>query len=395
MKKNAILKLVIFFIFSTLLYSCQGQAENPEANSTKNITPTSTTAKSQTPEAISSKTKNFIQLAWFYKPPIGGQINLLADNFDFFILTHKDEETRDQLKSMGADDPILQYLLFAEIRQPDTCDSDNYGNQIAYKNGDFCLIRNQHPDWFLMDKAGNPIHNNNRMYYMDPGNPEYRIFWFQRMIEMQTEFGWEGIFIDNIEASLAKFDRMGSTPAKYPDDASYKSAVNGFILFVKESIQQTNKIPLMGNIVSTRDDEVWLQYIENLDGAMIESFAVDWSNGYKSAANWERQMEEIEKALVQNKFLILVSQSEQYDDIRREQFALASYLLVSKRESTAFRYVNSEDYQEIWLYENLSLDPGLPLGPRYHDGFAWRRDFTNGYVLVNPWTHSSQLNFSP
>ena len=32
-----------------------------------------------------------VQLAWFYKPPDDNSLPILAENFDTFILTHKDE----------------------------------------------------------------------------------------------------------------------------------------------------------------------------------------------------------------------------------------------------------------------------------------------------------------
>ena len=398
MKKNFKVKLAILIFILFLVCSCQGQTIELTATPTANITPPPTATApiataSPTPGVYPFNQQNFIHLAWFYKPPEPGQINSLAENFDFFILTHKDEETRDQLRSLGVSSPIFQYLLLTEIRKPDTCDSDNYGNQIAYQKGDFCLIRDQHPEWFLLDESGNPIHDDKTTYYMDPGDPGYRKFWLQRMREMQAQFGWDGLFIDNIEASLSRFRRMGVTPAKYPDEASYQTAVNEFIAYLRES-KNTNEDLIIGNIVSVSEDDVWLRYIENLDGAMIESFAVDWSNGYKLPSDWENQMERIEEALAQDKYLVLVSQGEQYDDGSRQQFAFASYLLVSNG-NTAFRYANSENYRDVWLYENLFIDPGLPLGPRYRDGLAWRRDFTNGYVLVNPWTHSSQFEISP
>lgn len=408
MKKIIKVKLIIFLFITAVTYSCQNQAVESTANPASGTTFPAASTIYPTPDIISPPTEiiyptpraypfnreKFVHLAWFYKPPNPNQVNSLAQNFDFFILTHKDEETRDQLRSMGVSSPIFQYLLLTEIRQPDTCDSDNYGNQVAYQKGDFCLIRDQRPEWFLLDESGNPIRNDNNTYFMDPGNPEFRKFWLQRAREMQAQYGWDGLFIDNVEASLAKFRQMGVTPAKYPSDSIYQSAVNEFLIYLRENNPYLNERLVLANIVSVGDDDVWMRYIENLDGAMIESFAVDWSNGYKSAIEWEQQMDKIEKALAQGKILVLVSQGREYGDFNREQFALASYLLVSNG-NTAFRYVNSENYRDMWLYENLFIDPGLPFGPRYREGMAWRRDFTNGYVLVNPWTNSSQIEFIP
>ena len=335
-----------------------------------------------------NQSENFIHLAWFYKPPKEENLPLLVQNFDFFILTHKDEETRDKLDSIGVDSPIFQYLLLTQIRRPDNCNDGNYGNQVAYKSGDFCLMMEQHPDWFLLDDTGNPIHND-KTYFMDPGNSEYRTFWLQRAREMQTQYKWDGLFIDNVDASLSKFERMGKLPKKYPNDTSYQTEIDEFLSYLQKNNDTLNGNLVLGNIISVKDNEIWLKYINKLDGAMIESFAVDWSSGYKSVSDWEDQMNKIEMVLNQGKILILVSQGSQ-DNANREQFALASYLLVSNGNA-AFRYTNSSSYGEVWLYENFQTNLGSPLGSRYHKGNAWRRDFSNGYVLVDPKLNVSQI----
>mgnify|MGYP001561361660 CR=1 FL=1 len=36
-----------------------------------------------------------VQIAWFYKPPTDGDLAVLAEYFDVFVLTHKDEAARD------------------------------------------------------------------------------------------------------------------------------------------------------------------------------------------------------------------------------------------------------------------------------------------------------------
>ena len=89
------------------------------------------------------------------------------------------------------------------------------------------------------------------------------------------------------------------------------------------------------------------------------------------------------------KDIILVSQGTK-DDLELQEFAFASYLLVNQGRAI-FRYANSNKYREVWVYENYNVPLGAPLGPRYKDGDAWRRDFTNGTVMVNPDTHKSEI----
>jgi hypothetical protein len=141
------------------------------------------------------------------------------------------------------------------------------------------------------------------------------------------------------------------------------------------------------------DEKVWDDYLQYLDGAMMESFATDWSDGYRSKDEWEQQMQQAEDTLAKGKTLILVAQGDQ-DDLELQNFSFASYLLIANGNAY-FRYTHSESYRELWLYENYNLDPGKPLGDRYEDKGGWRRDFENGYVTVNPKSHKVEIAINP
>jgi hypothetical protein len=383
-KKVSVLFLggLMFILFQ--LSSCQQIQGFPITNQSEIVPPT----------AVSPPLPIEIKLAWFYKPPFNGLIDPLVKNFDIFILTHKDENERDRLQALGVDSPILQYLQLIEIDKPSSCDEEPNGNQVAYQANVFCEISVQHPDWFLLDQYGNRIQNQDgTYYYMDPGNPGYREFWLKNAREMQEQFGWDGVFIDNVEASLSKLHSQGIYPANYPDDLSYQNAIYDFLAYLRLNYFGSPGHPVFANIISKKDDTVWLRYLQQLDGAMIEAFAVGWSSDYRTPKDWESQMELIEKALSQGKMLILVSQGTQ-TDTTRQQFAFASYLLVTNGNA-AFRYTNYDNYRYAWLYNNYSVDLGSALSSRYRQGQSWRRDFTNGYVVVNPVMHNSLITINP
>lgn len=388
-----LLLAVLLIVFMMLRSPARESTPSPiDVTATVGSTPIAPTASLES-EVASDHTFEDIQLAWFYKPPEKESLPVLAENYDIFVLTHKDEGQRDQLKSLGVESPIYVYLQLVEIRDPGSCTEGPQGNQVAYEPGDFCEISEKHPDWFLLDQDGQRIVTGNNTYYMDAGNPEYRAFWLERAKALQEEYDWDGVFIDNVEVSLNKLESMEITPAKYPNDASYQVAIEGFLKYLYENYFEPNKQPVLANIISVDDWEVWLRYLQYLDGAMIEAFAVDWSNGYRSPTDWKEQMTAAEQALAQGKTLILVSQSGVARP-KHQLFSLASYLLVANKNAY-FRYADSDNYREISIYENYSLDLGAPLGPRYKDGTFWRRDFTNGTVLIDPKTNSAEIQLSP
>jgi hypothetical protein len=330
-----------------------------------------------------------VRLAWFYKPPDPTQMDLVVKNADFYILTHKDETERGELRAKGVTAPIAQYLLSFLINDPGNCDKDPNGNQVAYKAGDFCQISQMHPDWFLLDGNGKRISTSNNSYHMDPGNEGFRAFWLERARELQETYGWDNIFLDNVEASRVKMVGQNGTLAAYPDDESYQKAVEGFLAYIRQNYFEPSNKKIYANIVSVGDDQVWKNYLQYVDGVMVESFATDWSDGYRSRDDWDQQMKLVEEALAEQKTMILVAQGKQEDN-DLEKFSFASYLLLADGNAF-FRYTNSDSYRELWLYENYAYDLGAPRGERYKYKDGWRRDFTNGYVIVRPKSHKAEI----
>lgn len=328
-----------------------------------------------------------INIAHFYKPPKMSAATAIK-HFGSIILTNGDQTYLAQLRDSGFGSTVPEYFRSDGIQNPGSCTAEPLNNQVAYKEGDFCDISKNHPDWFLLDKNGKRITvtNSGSYYRMDPANPGWRKFFLDRVIESQNEHGWSGLFLDNVEASLGKF--FTAKPVKYPDDASYQDAVAGFLSYLNENYDR----PIVGNIVTrySNDDATWFRYLQFMDGALQERFAVNWSETkYLSADSWLRDMELMEETQAQGKYVILIAPGNR-SDTKRQRFAFASYLLISDGKA-AFRYAKFSAYRQSWLYSNYKIDLGNPLGPRYQEGSTWRRDFANGYVIVNPVKRTAKI----
>lgn len=346
------------------------------------------------PERAAIMPDKVVNLAFFYKPPNNSDASTVAKNFNTVVLTHLDESFRDQLKTNGFSSTIPQYLRFEAIMDPGDCTSTPMRNQVAYKPGDFCTISRDHPDWFLLDAQGKRLGADklgDNYYMMDPGNQAWRAFWLSRALEMQAQFGWSGLFLDNVEASLTKRKMTSGLPAKYADDIAYKSAVRGFLDYLYNNYAKANNRPMIANIATLKERVSWYEYLPYLDGAMTERWSVDWSySSYADATTWEADMLMAEQTQSLGKSIIMVAPGSE-TDINRQNFAFASYLLVSNGKA-AFRYSNSSTYRYIWLYSNYQVDLGTPLGPRYKSGTLWRRDFTKGFVTVDPANHTATIS---
>ncbi|MBA3532910.1 MAG: hypothetical protein H0T73_13385 [Ardenticatenales bacterium] len=333
-----------------------------------------------------------VRLIWFYKPPQAESPAFMQEHFDTFILTKSDEPTQEALRAEGVTTPFLQYLRFDAIHAPGSCTAQPWRNQVADQPGDFCAISAEHPEWFLVDQRGNRImdHDREQRYFlMDPGHEGWRAFWLERARQSQEAIGWDGVFLDNVEGSLSKRQRGGALPAAYPTDASYQAAIEGFLAYLHDSYFAPQGRPLQANIIELKDSATWLRYLQHLDGVMEEGWAVDWSTGYLPVSRWEEQVRRMEQSQVAGKEVILVAQGGR-NEIARQEFALASYLLVAS-EHTSFRYSHADFYHEVWLYDNYRLALGTPLGPRYRVADFWQRDFTHGSVRVSPATHTATI----
>jgi hypothetical protein len=383
-------KIAFGIILSFFLIGClpaTPQAD-PPPTATATIRP-----PTPTPAPMPSGDSILTELAWFYKPPLDdNDLFMLAHEFGFFILTRGDESERDQLLALGASRPILQYLRFDSIHAQENCEARPRRNQVAYQPGDYCRISTEHPDWFLLNREGARIFQSfeDQTYVMmDPGNPGWRAFFLERVRDSQSDPNWGGVFLDNLEVTFAFRESDGQLPMAYADETSYRAASQGMLEFLQTEYFRPNQKMLFANIAARKDDADWMSYLKYLNGAMHEGWAVDWPNRFRDAAEWETQMTLAEETQAAGKFIILVSQGTQAD-VDLQRFAYASYLLVNNGHA-AFRYGNSANYRAIWSYSNYFVDLGQPLGPRFRDGVAWRRDFVRGSVMVNPQTHEASI----
>jgi len=155
------------------------------------------------------------------------------------------------------------------------------------------------------------------------------------------------------------------------------------------------RVSLSANMVEGNYDQADLDirnlYGTKIDGMVIEAFGVTWRSGtWLSATRWDLDLRRVEDAIRRGDAVSLFAQGDR-GDTTRQRFAFASALLVGDR-NTSFRYHNTRvGYSNNWWYTNYDAPLGDPLGTRYVQGSTWRRDFTNGYVTVDPVAHTAQI----
>ena len=368
------------------------------------VPPTSVPTSTPQPTVAIDDLTPSTKLAYFHTiSPEGDAPELLAQNADFIILTYGDEQYRDALRQAGYAGLILQYLNASQVNGPGPyrdssveCDTlyEPLRNGIARGVGDFCRDLHPNEDWFLHNGAGERLYSViggvGVWYHMDPGNSEWRAYASQaiaRDIVGPNAAGFDGAFLDNVELSLTRLVEQVSNAdgivREYPRHSDYHVAWDGYLEQIRARAGPGSRI--WASLVSDPNrGTLWSSYLAHLDGVMSPAFATGYDPLSENA--WENNLSQAEAAIGNGKDVVAVSLGTQ-DDAAWQQFALASYLLISDGEHAFFRYMSDESKQALvtlWTYPNYEIRLGAALGPRTKSGATWRREFQCGYVEVNP-----------
>jgi hypothetical protein len=382
--KKFLLILAILFVLTACNTDPQSNEMPEEIYTDENEVVEAVITPDETPFLLASDMSKAMMLAWFYKPPQLGSLQDLASDYDFFIFTQNDENEIDELSRLGSNGLVLQYFRVNDIQNIGDCSKRPFQNQVAYHPGDFCNIIENHDEWFLHDPF-NRLIESDQYYLMDSGNRDWQEFFVTRVKESQSWPGWDGIFLDNVEASFSKRQRVNGMPSEYADEEAYIASIESFLHYFYANFAYPNQKPVYANIIEMRNPEIWFRYLDYLDGAMIEAFAVDWTDGYLDQSEWEMQLKIAEITQSLGKGIILVAQGDR-NDLHRQNFSMASYLLINNGNAY-FRFSNDRSYDEIWVYDIYEMELGLPINSRYYQDGKWIRDFENGRVWVNPENH--------
>jgi len=340
-----------------------------------------------------------VQLVWGYKPPADGtSSSTLYAHYANFILTRNDEAYRNRLVARGAAPPLM-YVRFDAVLRP-LGGRPPLQNNVADRPGDVERLLAEHRSWFLRDAAGDPIVDSDlhgyAAYLMDPGNTGWQQHWISTVRARYDAEGWRGgVFLDNVELSLKKRIRVGHRPARYRTDAAYFGDVASMLEAISAKWAERDDVALIANTIeSTYGDLRNPATVDRwTDGWMEEGFATSWRPGtWRTPEEWMWQLDKVTRAVEAGDKVFLFSQGAR-DDQARQRFALASYLLVAKTGFTFFRYVDYRaGYSHDWQYDDYTVRLGSPKGNRYRSGAtAWRRDFGNGTVIVDPATHRATI----
>jgi len=310
--------------------------------------------------------------------PDFSQLSQTAQRNGYVILT---SARVDQMRQIKAANPNVKVLVYKNLTGSRTdCTYGPCTAGVTYQQAD-----SQHPEWFLLNKQGARIRfkDYQDLWAMDVGSASYQSQWADNVISEVKRDGWDGIFLDDTNASM-KYHYDVANIAKYPSDSAWQSATRSALANIGPRIQAAGK-DAIANIGSWHEypavGDSWLSY---LDGGMQEHFAKwgSWpDSGYADQWTWQTQLNSLKYAEAHGKAYLGVTNSSG-DDRAAARYGWATTLLGA--QGRADFALHSNYTYENWFPE-YDYDIGEPIGPESTDASGvHRRVFTNGLVVVNP-----------
>lgn len=307
-----------------------------------------------------------------------------AQRYDVVILN---EWNASQISGLRAANPAVKVLLYKNtyfLRA-----DDNASTVGGFKSGENISVR--HPDWFLLDSAGNRIvfqyYAGIDFYAMDWGNPGWRDYWAAHAIGRAQALGFDGLFLDDLYTT--PWGEIDRPLRQYSNGAALQAAVRGFLATIYAKTKAADPdLLVIGNVA----DHLWFpdlfaDWLTISDGLMDEQFVHagdSTSAGYTSIEDWwKRQLDEVTVAEQMGKHALFISRGAP-SDYQAMLFAYGSYMLAAGGNSRYYHKLgpslNTPTWFDLWARDLGAPQDSYTVGS---DGL-YSRDFAAGKVIVNP-----------
>jgi|GEM_PF-5626748 len=248
--------------------------------------------------------------------------------------------------------------------------------------------------WFLKNTAGQEFTSEGYdwLWAMDVGSTAYQQRWYENVIGELEEQGWDGVFLDDANASM-KYAYDPSRVAKYPNDGAYAAAMESALAYIGPKIQARGKLAIANFAQWVEAPRTYNRWLDYLSGGLDEMF-VKWGRGagegYRPAWQWEDQVAEAEYAAAKGKVFIGFTQGAK-GETQAARYGYASVLLGGDDSAS---YAFTPNYtEETWLPE-YEYEIGAATGAQTEDpDGVHRRRFEHGLVLVNPSESAQTVSF--
>lgn len=257
---------------------------------------------------------------------------------------------------------------------------------------------NAQASWFLRNSSGQRIHQTQWNWdVMDirysGGSPVsgFPSYWIDQCIARIRAAGDDGVFADSFLPDAYGFGQSSPTHPWLEDPdlcrANWVPSLEQFGRDARAALAARGYrfLPNLGALVTG-----WLDVDYGLGhGGMIESFAFWGPGSYFDPADWQLQIDRA-LALTRAGKIVICQSYPAAGSARERMFATASYLLIKGR-ATYLNLLSADDVAlEYYPEYTIALGGAKGIFPAsantlwHADWSVFRRDYSNGIVLVNP-----------
>lgn len=252
---------------------------------------------------------------------------------------------------------------------------------------------NAHESWFWHNPQGQRVTSKgDGKLLMNVSDPGFRAYWRESLIAQVRDGDYDGIFFDSASPSLLQWEARkpedprlfgrGVRTNTFPElgDKTWIAAWEEWIADLNRALAAKG-IPLIPNVGALTT--TW----DNSDYSLTEGvFCEGFLDPTFATADWEAALDQTLSLVARNKIVILQNYLKSPDDLAKRRYLLANYLLVKGTRTYLSYFVSNLDWFPEW---ELDLGSAQKTAARASDllwNGIYRRDFTNGVVLVNPGT---------
>jgi Hypothetical glycosyl hydrolase family 15 len=256
---------------------------------------------------------------------------------------------------------------------------------------------NSHESWFLHDKGtGERLMSSgySYLYAMDVGDPGYRQAWLESVLERLRDADgsgarYGGVFIDDVNLHPIHWS---SGQLQEMTDTQYRQAMQSFIAYVSPRLQQEGFFVMTNLAFDTGNSSQKTAAIDiaNRVDAVNREYYVRWGSGSPlfSGNDWMHHLTLTEDLMATGADYNGIAYGTA-GDVQAQRYARATFLLAwDGKDGSSMMYrpdESSDPYLPDW-----TTDVGVPLGPRTQVGVGWKREFSDGVVIINPSSSGSQ-----
>ncbi len=374
------------------------------------------TANAAATAVCATATSNFLDTAWQAFSSGGGPgrrpwpdtrdgIHVFADQLPgsltdaqrAFAASHlvgTQKQLRSEIRALRAYNPdflCLHYQLGVGAGAHDFIHGDAWTSDWSYVNAQ--------TGWFLRNAALQRVHQTAWNWdVMDVtfgagGAPHtgFPAYWVSTALDRTAAAENDGVFADSFTVD-AYFDACNPTHPWFTDPAAslanWVPSLNAYGTYVRSAFDADTRgfkfLPNLGGLITGWDTS---DYGVG-HGGMVEGFCC-FSDGYFDPADWELQMDRI-LALARRDKILLFQTTTPANTPAARLFVTASYLLVKGRNTYLNLLLTDDVALEYYPEYDIALGPytgELPASASAlwrADWGVYRRDYRDGFVLVNP-----------